>query len=389
MQPSFTPSGGKWLSIAVILLVIGLVVGFAAGRFTAPIQQSKELNTFAAGSLKYALGNDFNPEFNNLTGIKVGMTFSGSISGAKEVQAGKQYSVFVSASAPVLYQNLINNTHYASWQIVFSANEMAITWTNSKYAINPSWPYWFENITKNSTIVAASNASLDPSGFQAIETMKLAGILYTNWSDPFVQMAFNHNESLFLQYNKAYNTWFEKLGYKANDSLALYHQIFISKYLNHTTKLTTVEIGLDGYLTSGAADYALTYVSQAINQNLSYYKSATGGNGLPIWINLGSLNKTIDQFYEQINESGPAWDNVGNLPGAPILYSVTIINNYTSPYAVQYVYDLITQMGQHYLAMSRFDPLSQPFGINISNMPKQLQAVVTPPPSYLPVSAYE
>ena len=183
MENPIKPASTKWVGISVVLLVVGIVIGFAAGHYTVSAPSKPAINTFAAGSLKYALGNDFNPEFTNLTGVRVGMTFSGSISGAREVQEGKNYSVFISASAPILYQDLMNQTHYASWQIIFSANEMAITWVNSKYSIPSSYPYWFENITNNSAIVAASNASLDPSGFQAIETMKLAGVLYTGWDN--------------------------------------------------------------------------------------------------------------------------------------------------------------------------------------------------------------
>ncbi len=379
------------LNIAIVLMVVGLVVGFSVGHFTAqPATNQKSINTFAAGSLTYVLGSQFNTQFQNQTDIKVGMTFSGSISGAREVQSGKPFSVFISASAPVLYQDLMNQTHYANWQIIFSANEMAITWLNSKYDINSTNPYWFENITQNKTIVSASNSSLDPSGFQAIETMKLAGILYTDWSNPDVKMAFNGNETLFKEYNDAWNTWFAKnWGYPVNDSLALYHQLFISKYLNGTFLLTTEEYGMDAYLEAGSSDYAITYVSQAINQKLDYYENATGGNGLPAWINLGSVNSTVDDFYEEISEAGPYYDTVGNLPGAPIFYSVTIISNYSSPAAIQYIYNLITPMGYNYLEQSKFDPISHPFAVGINNMPAQLKALVTAPPSYLSTSAYD
>ncbi|MGC8608816.1 MAG: extracellular solute-binding protein [Thermoplasmata archaeon] len=391
MDNTGMPKKRTALNIAVILLVVGLVVGFAVGHYTAPSSTNqKSISTFAAGSLTYALGSQFNPQFQNQTNIKVGMTFSGSISGAREVQSGKPFSVFISASAPVLYQDLMNQTHYADWQIIFSANEMAITWLNDKYNISSSNPYWFESITENKTIVSASNASLDPSGFQAIETMKLAGILYTNWSNPDVQLAFHGDKTLFMKYNDAWNSWFGKnWGYPNNDSLALYHQLFISKYHNKTFLLTTEEYGMDAYLEAGSSDYAITYVSQAINQHLYYYENSTGGNGLSKWINLGSTNKTVDDFYAQISESGPSWDNVGNLPGAPIFYSVTIISNYSSPAAVQYIYNLITPMGYNYLEKSKFDPLSQPFAVGIKNMPAQLQALVTPPPSYLLSSAYD
>ncbi|MEM0141255.1 MAG: extracellular solute-binding protein [Thermoplasmatales archaeon] len=374
------------LALLIVFFVLGVSVGYFVPNHQVYRQES--ISTFAAGSLTYVLGDQFNPEFQNLTGIKVGMTFGGSISGTRQVQSGAPYSVFISASAAILYDNLMNQTHYSNWQILFATNEMAITWLSKSYAIPSTFPFWFENLTENSTTLGVSNASLDPSGFQAIETMKLAGILYTNWSNPYVRAAFKSNESLFLEYNKAWNSWFGKLGYPPNDSMALYHQIFITKYERGYTKLTTEEYGLNAYLESGAVDYAITYVSQAINQGLYYYQNLTGSDGLPIWVNLGSINGTVDSFYQKINASGPGYDNVGNIPGAPILYSLTIISNYFSEQALQYVYDLITAMGTKYLTEGKFSPLQNPIGVGINNMPMVLRTLVVNPPSYLPYSAY-
>ncbi|MGC8645382.1 MAG: extracellular solute-binding protein [Thermoplasmata archaeon] len=376
--------------IVIALLIVFFLAGVSAGYYL-PVHtpEKPSINTFAAGSLTAVLGKQFNPEFQNLTGIKVGMTFAGSIAGTREVQSGEPFSVFISASAPILYENLMNKTHYADWQIVFATNAMAITWLNESYAIPSDFPFWFENLTKNSTTIGISNSSLDPSGFQAIETIKLAGILYTDWSNPFVKEAFGNNESLFMKYNRAWNSWFGKLGYPENDSMALYHQIFVTKYKDGTMKLTTEEYGLDAYLESGAVDYALTYISQAFNQNLHYYENSTGGNGLSPWINLASLNESIDEFYQEINASGPSYDNVGNLPGSPIFYSVTIISNFTSQQAIQYVYYLLTGLGTTYLEKNMFSPLERPFAIGISSMPEELQSLVSSPPSYLPASSYE
>ncbi len=381
----------KGITAIIVVFIVGILIGFGAGyllAYSPSPQKGSYIQAFAAGSLKLVLGKQFNPAFENITGVKVAMTFAGSLSGVRQAEAGTNFSVFISASAPVLYENLVKKDNYTSWEIVFATNEMAITWKNSKYAISPSWPYWFENLTAKNITVGTSNASLDPSGFQIIETMKLAGILYTNWSNPYVQIAFNHNFSAFMKYNKAWNDWFGKLGYPVNDSLALYHELFISKYLNGTFKLTTVEIGLDSYLASGAIAYALTYKSQAINQNLYYYQNENGQNGLSPWINLGSTNKTICEFYSTINTSGPPWDNVGNLPGAPIFYAVTILKNYMNQQAIQYVYALITNMGKSYLSANGFDPLTQPFYVG-TNIPSMLMPLVVPAPGYLPVSSYE
>ncbi len=391
--------------IAVVLLVVGLLVGGFVGY---QISQSSRppapsISVFAAGSLEYALGNNFNPQFKNTTGITAGSTFSGSVSGAKDVQSGVHYDVFISASAGVIPAELMPN--YTNWMVIFATNEMAVTWINQKYNI-PVGSFWFENITKKDIKVAASTSQLDPSGFQAIEMTKLAGLLYTGWDNSsygkYVKQAFSGNFTMYMKYNGAWNNWFGPDGtlakeswggnYPVNDSLALYNQVFGYMLSKGYTKLTTVEIGLDGLLEAGTADYALTYKSQAINQNLSYFKTADGSNGLSSWINLGNISENHVLFYGMINSTGPTTpeDNIGNLPGAPILYAATILNGTRDPaMAASYIYNLVTGFGQRVLSASDFDPLPVPFGYHMSDIPVYLSAVLEPIPAYIPASAYD
>jgi len=388
----------------IVVLIIGLLVGVSIGYYIPKSYGSSDSNisVFAAGSLEYSLGNNFNPYFTNSTGIGVGSVFSGSVSGARNVQSGIHYDVFISASAPVIPSILMPN--YTDWMIIFATNEMAVTWTNPSYNI-PANAFWFENITAPHITVAASTSQLDPSGFQAIEMIKLAGLLYTGWDNSsygkYVKEAFDNNFSLYMNYNTAWNNWFGIYGYLAkhnyggnysnNDSLALYDQIFSYMLSKDMTKLTTVEIGLDGLLEAGTADYALTYKSQAINQGLSYFKNSQGGNGLSSWINLGNISLDHVDFYSMVNSTGPISpdDNIGNLPGAPILYAATVLNGTSNPQAARsYIYYLITQSGQKFLANSDFDPLPVPFGYNTQYIPVSLEEAVIPIPSYLPMSAY-
>jgi molybdate/tungstate transport system substrate-binding protein len=388
----------------IVVLIVGLLVGVSIGYYIPKNSGSSNssISVFAAGSLKYSLGNNFNPYFTNSTGIGVGSVFSGSVSGARNVQSGIHYDVFISASAAVIPSILIPN--YTDWMIIFATNEMAITWINPSYNI-PVNAFWFENITAPNITVAASTSQLDPSGFQAIEMIKLAGLLYTGWDNStygeYVKKAFDNNFSLYMKYNSAWNNWFGVGGtlakkhyggnYPNNDSLALYDQIFSYMLSKDMTKLTTVEIGLDGLLEAGTADYALTYKSQAINQGLSYFKNSEGGNGLSSWINLGNISMDHVDFYSMVNSTGPTSpdDNIGNLPGAPILYAATVLNGTSNPQAsYSYIYYLITQSGQKFLANSDFDPLPVAFGYNTQYIPVSLEDAVIPIPSYLPTSAY-
>lgn len=385
------------LTIAVAALVIGASSGYMLASDSHSNSNLSPLSIIAAGSLKYAIGDGFVPQFKNSTGINTGAYFIGSVAGAREIQSGNYADVFISASAPVIPEMLIPNL--TNWMIIFATNEMSIDWTSQKYSISPG-AMWFENITAKGIKIATSNASLDPSGYQAIVVTKLAGILYTQWNNSFVREAFHNNYTEFMKYNNAWNNWFGPYGtlykenyggnYSVNDSLALYDQIFVYMMGIGQAKLTTEEIGLNSYLQSGAADYVITYTSQAKDQNLSYFKNITGGNGLNSWLNLGSINKDQIEFYSLTNSSGPSVDNIGNYPGAPILYGITILSQTKNPIeATEFVYYLISGVGQRYLDLSGFSPIAKPFGVGINNMPSSLQYSVEKVPSYMNKSAYE
>lgn len=379
--------------LVVIFLVVGFVGGYYVGGMSTQTNKSTALSVFSAGSLKYALG-EFNPSFDNATGVNSGVTFAGSVTGANEIISGESFDIYVTASAGLIPQKLIPN--YTSWMVIFASNEMAITWDNAKYNISPN-SFWFENISAPGVTVALSNASLDPSGFQAIETVKLAGILYTQYHNntvigQYVREAWRNNSSLYAKYNKAWNDWFGPGGtlatdgsggnYPYNDSQALYDQLFVYNLAKGNLKLTTEEIGLDSFLSSGAADYAITYKSQAISQSLYYFKNSDGSNGLSPWINLGSLGKGEVSFYKEINASGPRIDNIGDMPGAPILYGATILTtSHNDMNAQLFIYYLVSTMGEHYLSISEFDPLEVPYVYG--NAPLFLDNVAQVVPSYL------
>ncbi|MCW6169189.1 MAG: substrate-binding domain-containing protein [Thermoplasmatales archaeon] len=393
----------KVIVYVIVFLLVGIAVGGIVGYYVPhpSTKPSESISVFAAGSLAYALGDHFNPYFKNATGITAGSTFSGSVSGARSVQSGTHYDVFISAAAGVIPSYLSN---YTDWMIIFATNEMAVTWLNPSYNITPG-QFWFENITAPKVTVAASTSQLDPSGFQAIEMTKLAGVLYTGWDNTtygkYVKEAFSSNFSLYMRYNNAWNAWFAKDGklatdgwggnYSVNDSMALYDQVFGYMLLHHYTKLTTVEIGLDGLLEAHTADYALTYKSQAINQHLYYFQNSNGRNGIPSWINLGSISPSHVAFYASVNSTGPTTpdDNIGNMPATPIFYSVSVLNGTSNlQQAYSYVYYLITGSGIGFLKSSDFDPLPIAYGYNISNIPVSLRPSVESIPSYIPSSAY-
>lgn len=384
--------------ILIIVLLVGAGVGFTAGYYVnkSTTPTTPTLSIYAAGSTKYVLGDQFNPSFENLTGLKAGITFGGSVSDAEQIIAGATADVFVSAAAGVIPQYLMPN--YTKWMVIFATNEMAITWNNSKYSF--SNPYWFENITAPGVIVSVSNSSLDPSGFQAIEMIKLAGILYTDWSNPYVKEAFGDNYTQFSKYNTAWNTWFnstlheENAGpsYPLNDSMALYNQLFVYKWKSSPQQLllSTEEYDLNNYLDTGAADYAITYKSQALNQHLQFYQ-IDGVNGLSSWINLGNITEDYVKFYSEVNTTGPPESNIGNFSGGPILYAATIVSTSKNTQAAQqFIYYLISSLGVSKLKASDFVPIGVPFVYSPdSSIPSFLSDLTQQVPTYIPPSSYE
>lgn len=398
--------------IVVVFLLIGMGAGITIGHslYSTSKEKTQPVTVFAAGSLTYVLGDQFFPKFENATGIKVVPSFGGSVSGASEIDAGTPFDVFISAAAGVIPQYLFPNKT-ASWMVIFASNEMAIAWLNSSYAI--SSPYWFENLTAPGIKVGVSNASLDPSGFQAIEMLKLAGILYTQYNNStilgnsghtvgyFVHQAWGNNSALYGMYNSAWNSWFrlngtlsrEKYGggYPENDPMALYDQLFSYSYKHGNLITTTEEYGLDAYLTSKSVDYALTYRSQAINQHLYYYQNDKGSNGLSLWINLGNLSSNVVTFYGAVTSQGPGYSNIGNFPGGPILYSATILSSSkNSAQAQQLIYYLVSGLGSTLLVSSDFNPIPSPLLYSINqSVPSLIDEITQPVPSYIPTSSYE
>ncbi|MGC8617371.1 MAG: substrate-binding domain-containing protein [Thermoplasmata archaeon] len=398
--------------IIVAFLLIGVGVGITVGHslYSSPEKKASPVTVFAAGSLTYVLGDQLFPKFENATGIKVVPTFGGSVSGASEIDAGTPFDIFISAAAGVIPQYMFPNKT-ASWMVIFASNEMAITWLNNSYAI--STPYWFENLTAPGVKVGVSNASLDPSGFQAIEMVKLAGILYTQYNNStilgksghtigyFVHQAWGNNSSLYGMYNTAWNSWFGQNGtlskdkygggYPANDPMALYDQLFNYSYKHGNLITTTEEYGLDAYLTSKSVDYALTYRSQAINQHLYYYQNDKGSNGLSSWINLGNLSSSVVTFYGAVTSQGPGYSNIGDFPGGPILYSATILGSSKNSFeAQQVIYYLVSDLGSSLLSSSDFNPISTPFLYSVNQtVPSLINEITQPIPSYIPTSSYE
>jgi molybdate/tungstate transport system substrate-binding protein len=317
--------------ILILVLVAGLGVGYAIGYFQGlnSVPESSTLLVDAAGTLQVP----FNAIANNLIrpqypSLSYNYLFEGSSLAANEItQANKSFDIFASADYRIIPKQLIPN--HASWYIVFASNSMAIIYTNqSRYASQINQNNWYQIITRPGVIVGVSNKDTDPSGYNAIFMLQLAGLQYYQ--------------------NSSY----------------LYDQIYNTKNAAKELVIVPTETYLDAQLETGAVDYVLSYSSEAISHKLQYINPGPQ-------VNLSNL--TLANSYAKVN----ATVNGKQVTGAPILYDVTIPSN--SPdqnMATTFIKALLSPMGQQILRTSGLTPLNPLYIYNQQAVPTSVIDVI-------------
>ena len=310
--------------ILILVLIAGLGVGYAIGFFQGlnSVPASSTLLVDAAGTLQVPFNaiadNLIRPQYPTLS---YNYIFEGSRLAANEItQANKSFDIFASADYRIIPNQLIPN--YASWYIIFASNSMAILYTNhSRYESEIAQKNWYQIITRPGVIVGVSDKETDPSGYNAIFMLKLAGLQYY------------HN------------------------STYLYDQIYHTKNAAKELVIVPTETYLDAQLETGAVDYVLSYSSEAISHKLQYIDPGPQ-------VNLSNL--TLADWYAKVN----ATVNGKHVSGAPILYDVTIPSN--SPdrsMSISFIKALFSPMGQQILRTSGLTPLNPVYVYNQQTVP--------------------
>jgi molybdate/tungstate transport system substrate-binding protein len=318
--------------VIVAVLICGLILGYALGFYvgvnTPPA--SRTLLVDAAGTLQVPF-NRIETQIlkQHHPTLSYDYTFEGSRLAANEItQLNKSFDIFASADYRIIPQQLVPS--YASWYVIFASNAMAVVYTNqSRFANQINSANWYQIITRPGAIVGVSNKDTDPSGSNAIFMLELAGLTYYQ--------------------NSSY----------------LYNQLYVTKAAAKELVIVPTETILDAQLETGAIDYELTYLSEAISHNYQY-------------INLGSKvdlsNLTEANWYATVNTTV----NGKLVTGAPILYDITIPNNSPDPaIATAFVQALFTPQGQQIIKESGFQPLNPVYIYNQSEVPSQVIQTIT------------
>jgi len=236
---------------------------------------SGDLIIFHAGSLSVPLQevvDSFNIQYPE---VNILMESAGSLACARKItDLNKDCDIIAVADYKVIDNMLIPK--FASWNIKFVTNEMAIVYTDkSKYSneINPE--NWYEILLRQDVNYGRSDPNSDPCGYRAILTMKLSEIYYNQ-----IDLT-----SKFLQKNE------EMIRPKEVDLIAL--------------------------LETNNVDYIFLYRSVAEQHNLKYLI-------LPDSINLKS--NELSDFYSQVSVEVADEDptKTQNMYGEPMIYGISI-----------------------------------------------------------------
>ncbi|WP_022670247.1 tungstate ABC transporter substrate-binding protein WtpA [Hippea alviniae] len=262
--------------------------------FTLPAFAKKDIIVFHAGSLSVPFKKmakeleKLHPEYH------VVLEASGSRMAARKIaDLHRPCDVMGSADYTVI-NNLLIDTGNAKFNALFATNEMAIVFTDkSRYANIINSKNWYKILLKKDVIVGHSNPNDDPCGYRAMLVAKLAEKYY-------------HIPGFFKKlfgYPDYYKPGFEKKGKvivrpKETDLIALLQMHYI--------------------------DYIFLYKSVAIQHHLRYIT-------LPPEISLKS--KKFEDFYKTVSfkVSGKKPGQFIVKKGAPMIYGLTIPQNFNSP----------------------------------------------------------
>lgn len=165
--------------------IIGILLGFICLLSACSSQQnqkakaSKEtLIVFHAGSLSVPIAQIEDAFEQEHPEISIQTEAAGSRQCARKIcELNKACDVFLSADYSVIDELLI--PEYATWNIQFSTNEMALVYTrDSRYAQEINALNWPRILLRDDVTYGRSNPDSDPCGYRALLTMQLAEKFY-------------------------------------------------------------------------------------------------------------------------------------------------------------------------------------------------------------------
>jgi len=318
------PTSGANIKISSLLLMLLLVVALLFGC-AKPLGK---LPIFHAGSLTIPFA-EISEEFNKLyPDIEILAEGGGSATTIRKVtELGRECGVVASADYKIIPKLMFPN--YTEWYIIFASNQIVLCYTEkSQYQAQVNTDNWYEILLKEGVTYGRSNPDQDPCGYRTLMVWQLAEKYY---QVPGI-------------YQKLYGAAGDMMRPKSVDLIAL--------------------------LESGDLDYAFEYSSVAKQHNLKYVV-------LSEEINLSS--EQFKDFYAQarVEIKGKQPGETITLAGEPILYAVTIPNNFPNQeLAISWVEFLLSDQGMAIMEANGQRPIKPATTNDISKLPEALKRFV-------------
>ena len=263
--------------ITFILLVLISLLSFEQ-KVEKNYPISGELTIFHAGSLSLPM----KVAVDSFTRIHPGVTFklesAGSVECARKItELNKPCDIMASADYKVIDKLLI--PQFASWNIPFAGNEMAIVYQEqSRYSKEINKDNWIDILSKDDVAYGRSDPNADPCGYRTVMTLKLAEQFY---KVPNIAKAFLQKDLKYIR---------------------------------------PKEVDLLALLESNNIDYIFLYKSVAIQHGLKYIS-------LPKEINLSNISMEALYKTVSVDVKGKTPDSFITMTGEPMVYGLTIPKN--------------------------------------------------------------
>ena len=295
--------------------------------------QAETLTVFAAGTL----GKTFTTLARGFEKLHPGVTvqpqFGGSVKMVKQVTVLHQPADVVAVAdysviPKYMFKGDEGNKPTADWSIGFLGNAITFIYTpKSKGAKEINADNWWKILSEPGVQIGRSNPNTDPSGYQTLQMLDLAGRYYKQ-PDLEAKVLANSPES----------------------------------------NMRDTETDLISALQLGQIDYLAIYRSDAVQHHMESID-------LPPQINLS------DPKYDADYAKASAKTKNGELSGRPIIYAVTIPTTAPHPkLAQEFIAYLLGPEGQKVIAANGFIPLKQPYAMNRDKVPADLRKLTVPWP---------
>ncbi|MBA3750907.1 MAG: substrate-binding domain-containing protein [Nitrosopumilus sp.] len=322
----------------LLFVIIGIFSVYTIGEFsiakgTTTNDNQGKVFVMYAGSLVKIFEDVIGTAFQNETGYTYVGEGKGSVQVANLIRDGfRTPDVFVSAGTIPIMRLMNNTPPLAEWLLEFGSAEMVISYsTNSPYyndlekARKGEIP-WYDVLSKEGLKFGRTDPELDPKGYYAIITAKLANIYY--------------NDSSIKE---------RILGEDRNTK-----QIFPEEILK-----TILE--------AGQLDAVVAYKHEAVSRGLSYI-------ALPKEINLS--DPAFSYFYKRTNYTLESDQKI--IYGEPIYFSITIpqtVKNLDG--AISFVNFIISKNGSQILENQGFNSINTTSEGNTDKIPLSIKEMIS------------